>query len=151
MSDRNPIDYIAWWGAVSGTLALFWEMYTWHASKPSIRIDSVGLCKGTTESLLGEQYLATITFTNVGDQKTTVTEISYSHYRSWFDFFRRRPDSRGVHFPPKFIDLEPLSPIRIQISVGSTRNPDPRNHGVFFIGIKDASHTRPKTKLVRKP
>ncbi len=150
MSDRNPIDYIAWWGAISGTLALLWEIYAWRASKPSIRIDLVRIGKCTTETFLGEQYLATIDFTNVGDKRTTVTQITYSHYRNWFDFLRRRTDSSGIHYPEKFIDLEPFSPCQTEISVGSTKKTDPRDHGIFFVGIKDAAHRRPKTQIVRR-
>lgn len=151
MSDASSssFDYIAWWGAITGTLAILWEVFIWRRTRPHIRIDDVYLRKSDGGFLDKGNWIATISFTNIGEQTTKVTKVGYAYYKSCLHFLIRRASTGWGERSP-LIELPPLTPTKEDVTIGGFPDSDPRDAGILFVWVQEASRRRPTKTLLRK-
>ena len=81
-----PIDAVAWWGAVMGTIALVWEVWRWWRGRAWFRVsihsnvyydDSVVAVRATATGEIRELVRHyRIEVVNLGDMPATITSIS---------------------------------------------------------------------------
>jgi len=145
----KAIDYIAWWGAITGTAAILWEVFVWKRSRPHLRIDEVYLRKSRGSIVGNNNWVATISFTNIGEQSTKITKVGYEHYKTWMHYIIRRAVSGWGERSP-LVELPPLMPTREDVTIGGFQNTDPRDCGILIVWVQEASQRRPTKKVVRK-
>lgn len=86
---------LAVWGAFWATIVLFWDVYKWRTQGPRLKIYAglgYRIIGGLDEDT--NNYL-NVTVCNVGDGKTTITNLGLEYYESWIDSVTKR---NGRHF-----------------------------------------------------
>lgn len=95
----NASEAAAWIGAITGSLALLWDIIKWGRTGPRIRVSVAPnmTTYGSAEMLLGKEVCILIEANNIGDGKTTVTHLVGFYYDSWIkQFLRRKPKNSMV-------------------------------------------------------
>ena len=99
--NMNASDIAAWFGAVTGSLALLWDIIKWSKAGARLRIsvspDMTAL--GEAKALIGKETCAFVEANNIGDAKTTITHLVAFYYRSRFRRLLRLKPSR-IFFVP---------------------------------------------------
>lgn len=79
MNKLVPSDYAAWFGAITGSLALAWDLYKWKKSGPSLKLEA-----GTNMKIYGptsdDNKYITLRAINTGERTTTITNLSFVYY-----------------------------------------------------------------------
>ena len=91
-------EWAAWWGAITATIVLGWDVYKWHRSKSNIRV-SASPNMQTVNQLAGrleDDKNIFVEVVNNGDKTTTITHLVVKHYANWFDRIRRKPSMQGL-------------------------------------------------------
>jgi len=88
---------LAVWGASTGTLVLFWDIYKWIRSQPQIALKA----RPNIQILGSPQISSAKTFIDVeavnrGDRATTITNLGIEYYGGWFARLRNRPKLRAI-------------------------------------------------------
>ena len=144
----------AWWGAVCGTLALFWEIFSWYRSGPRLSVTASPNMQLITPGLaMDTTVYINVSVTNVGDQPTTLTNFYGHTYRNWLDRIRNKPDKIFV------VNTGPESPIPHKIDIGERWSAMTRQDkaieiaggSLFFIGIVHAMRVKPVLVRVHLP
>jgi hypothetical protein len=93
-------------GAVTGTLALAWDVIKWWSSgpKPLVEARSGMLIVGDSRFKSDQTHIS-ITITNRGDSPTTITNIGGREYKSRFAKILRKSDFQFIGIP---ITAKPL-------------------------------------------
>ncbi|MDP2451496.1 MAG: hypothetical protein Q8M93_04335 [Polaromonas sp.] len=87
---------IAAYAAVISTFVLGWDAYKWLSSGPKIRITG-----GTGYQIVGGLHpdpntYVSVTAVNLGDRATTITNLGFLYYDSWFKAnFRRKKTTKA--------------------------------------------------------
>ena len=97
----NATDAAAWIGAVTGTLALFWEIFVWAKTGPKIEVSASPNMEafGALLNILGNAPCVVVEARNVGDGKTTITHVVGFYYESWLQWFCRRRPTKTLFVP----------------------------------------------------
>jgi hypothetical protein len=87
-------DAAAWWGALTATLVLVWDIYKWKITGPIVNVSVSPNMKfhGDVPNPLRDETFVVVEVTNTGDRATTLTLLTAVHYRSVFRRFRRKSD-----------------------------------------------------------
>jgi hypothetical protein len=95
----------AWWGAVVATFVIIWDIYKWKHSRSIINITA-----SPNMTTFGEipdhprdkKYIS-VEVTNTGAQKTTITHLLSSHYKSLIFKLIKKTDKNYVVLTPAFL------------------------------------------------
>ncbi|MFC1452596.1 hypothetical protein ACFLSJ_04540 [Verrucomicrobiota bacterium] len=150
MSGKSSVDCVAWLGAITGSISLIWQVFVWRRTKPVIRIDSVYLRQDGGDVLSKGLWTATVEFTNIGEQATRITRVGSSHYKTWFHALMNKHGTHAYAGVCGIADIAPLQPMKSDVSIGGFRDKDPREQGLFFVWVKDASRRRATRRRVRR-
>lgn len=94
----SSTDLAAWWGAVTATVVLIWDIYKWRTRGPRLKVSvSPNMLVMGDPRREGKTWVS-ITVTNVGDRPTTIKGVGMKHYRSRWLRLRNKADRAGV-FP----------------------------------------------------
>ena len=89
-------DVVAWWGAVTATFVLLWDVYKWKTSGPKIRFCAKPNMKTVNiPSREGKTWISA-TAENIGTGATTITHLCFQYYRNYFKKLIKKPDSSFV-------------------------------------------------------
>lgn len=144
--------WAAWWGAVSGSLAVVWEVFRWANSGPRLQIlASPDMQLITPGYGIDETRYINVVVTNSGDSPTTITHFCACTYRNWFDRLRRKKSQLFV------INTGQEAPIPYKIEPGerwSAMTPQKQamelaGNNLFYIGVQHALARRPNYVRVR--
>lgn len=88
----TPSDWAAWWGAVVGTLAIAWEIWTFFKSGPRVKFTAKTGMQVYGHPELEGKTLTIFEATNLGDRPTMLTKLYLMVYRNRFAMiFGRKP------------------------------------------------------------
>lgn len=89
-------DWAGWVGAITGSFALTWEMYTWWTSGPKLDFRANGDMKIFGPGISDDKTYVSMRVSNRGDRSSTVTKFGMAYYAGWAGriryLFRRKPD-----------------------------------------------------------
>jgi len=91
----NATVLAAWVGACSGLGSLFWNVYTKLTSGPKLRVTAFAEMVMIPPAPKNPTFLR-ITVQNVGTSPTTLTNITFHQYPSWWARFRNRATFNAV-------------------------------------------------------
>jgi hypothetical protein len=93
---------IAAYAAVISTFVLGWDAYKWFDSGPKVRLTSNTGMRLVGGNLVDTNVYVSATAVNLGDRATTITNLGFLYYSSWFKAMirRRRPDQAFVIATP---------------------------------------------------
>lgn len=83
---------VAWWGAILASVVFLWDVYKWWTAGPKIRFSvQTGM-----ESINMPEYdgrtLILANVTNYGDRPTTITNLGFLYFKSFWSQLRKRSD-----------------------------------------------------------
>ena len=89
-------EIVAWWGAVLATIVFLWDIYKWWTVGPKLRVSvQTGM-----ESINMPQYegktLILVNVSNYGDRPTTITNLGYLYFTTFWKRARHRPDKAAI-------------------------------------------------------
>jgi hypothetical protein len=136
----------AWWGAISGTLVLVWEIFRWGRSGPRVRVTASPNMKLMTPGVgIDKKTYISVDAVNVGDSPTTLTHFCACTYKNWFDRARGKKSQLFVISPG------PESPIPYKLQVGErwsaltdqSRAVASAQGELFYIGVQHVLASKP--------
>jgi len=144
----------AWWGAITGSLALAWEMFRWHQSGPKLLVAASPNMQVVRPGLgVDEEIFISVSVRNVGDAATTITHFMGVTYAGWFNHLRRK--RAGLFIVTTGSD----SPLPHRLEPGATWSGTVKQKeallalkkkgDMLYIGVKHSMHEKPV--LVRVP
>jgi hypothetical protein len=152
----EPSVLAAWWGALTGTLALLWEMFTWFRKGPRLRLSATTNMQVITPSIgLDETLRISLSVRNVGDSPTTLTHFCGMSYSGRFNRLRRKRSGLFV------VTTGPESPIPFKLGAGETWSgmvlqdqvigslPEPDMW--LYLGVQHSMAEKPDVVRVRLP
>ena len=87
---------VAWWGAVTATFVLLWDVYKWKTSGPKIRFYAKPNMKTVNmPSHEGKTWIGA-TAENIGTGATTITNLCFQYYKNFFKKVIKKSDSSFV-------------------------------------------------------
>ncbi len=84
---------IAAYAAVISTFVLGWDAYKWLNEGPKVRITAQTGMKIVGGGQIDTKTYISATAVNYGDRATTITNMGFLYYRSWFTAYLRRSQS----------------------------------------------------------
>jgi len=144
--------WAAWWGAVSGTLAVVWEIFRWARSGARLQVfASPNMQYVIPGQGIDDTLHINVVVTNVGDSPTTITHFVGCTYRNWFDRLRRKRLRLFV------ITTGPEAPIPFKIAPGERWSAMPPQQqavdladgAMFYVGVQHALARRPQYVRVK--
>lgn len=102
--ELTATDAAAWVGAITGSFAIFWEIFVWLRTGPRIKVTVAGDMQFAGPYIYdsGHKLKFVVEAKNVGDSKTTITHMFARYYESWWQQYVRRKANR------QFIVANPL-------------------------------------------
>lgn len=99
LAQANPVtitDVVGWWGGILATIVAIWEWYKWKTSGPKFLITAQANMQYAVGGQLEDQKYIMVTVTNVGDARSTLTNLLIIHYKSKADMKRKTPEDRMI-------------------------------------------------------
>ena len=87
---------IAAYAAVVSTFVLGWDAYKWLNEGPKVRIGAQTGMKIVGGGQVDPKTYISVTAVNYGDRATTITNLGFLYYESWFKAHLRRKRSDGA-------------------------------------------------------
>jgi len=88
---------LAWIGALTGTVALLWDIYKWRKSGPKIEMTvSPNMVVATPGVGVNHTPHIGINVTNTGTARTTLKTIGVTCYASWWKQWRKKASKNFV-------------------------------------------------------
>jgi hypothetical protein len=81
---------IAAYATVVSTFVLGWDAYKWLHQGPKVRITAQTGMKIVGGAHVDPNTYVSVTAVNYGDRATTITNMGFLYYRSWFNAYLRR-------------------------------------------------------------
>src|ERR1035437_8832981 len=81
---------IAAYAAVVSTFVLGWDAYKWLNQGPKVRISAQTGMKIVGGAHVDPNTYISVTAVNYGDRATTITNMGFLYYTSWFNAYLRR-------------------------------------------------------------
>ena len=105
-------DIVAWWGAVTGSAVLLWDVYKWKRSGPRLSVSvSSGMNIVGFIGIDSHDLFVTVKVVNVGDRATTLTGLGLLVFRSRLERLLHKHHRSGVVMNPAIGKLpEVLNP-----------------------------------------
>jgi len=98
--ELKGIEIVAWWGAIIATVVLVWDIYKWKTSGPKIRfVVCPGMIVVGDPTREGQSFISAEA-TNIGDRPTTITNLVFQHYKSYFAMLRHKPQTSMIVTEP---------------------------------------------------
>ncbi|MDR8049593.1 hypothetical protein [Burkholderia cenocepacia] len=99
---------VAAYAAVISTFVLGWDAYKWLNEGPSVRISaSTGMVR-VGGAVPDPNTYVSVTAVNVGDRATTITNLGFLYYRSWWRAYMRRKRSDAAFIVTQPAPAQPL-------------------------------------------
>ena len=95
MSEISASDWAAWWGAITASGVLAWDIYKWRKSKSNIRVSASPNMQTLSGGHLEDDKKIFVEVANNGDKTTTLTHLVVKHYKNFFDLLRRKSSMQG--------------------------------------------------------
>ncbi len=89
---------VAWWGAILSSVVFLWDIYKWWATGSKIRFSVQSGMESINMPGYDGKTLILANVTNYGDRPTTITNLSFLYFESFWSQLRKRPDK--VFFIP---------------------------------------------------
>ena len=95
----------AWWGATIATIVLIWDIYKWAHLGPIINVTASPNMKtfGEIPNHPRDKKYISVEVTNTGTQKTTITHLMSSHYKSLIFKLIKKTDKNYAFLTPAFL------------------------------------------------
>ncbi len=94
--ELKGIEIVAWWGAVVATVVLLWDIYKWKTSGPKIKfVVTSGMLVVGDPAREGQSFISAEA-TNIGDRPTTITNLVFQYYKSYFAMLRHKPQTSMI-------------------------------------------------------
>jgi hypothetical protein len=89
---------IAAYAAVISTFVLGWDAYKWLDSGPKVKLTASSGMKLVGNGQVDPKTYVSATAVNLGDRATTITNLCFIYYESWFKAMvrRKQPDQAFV-------------------------------------------------------
>ena len=98
--ELKGIEIVAWWGAIIATVVLVWNIYKWKTSGPKIRfVIRPGMIVVGDQTREGQSFISAEA-TNIGNRPTTITNLVFQHYKSYFAMLRHKPQTSMIVTEP---------------------------------------------------
>lgn len=150
----NASTWAAWWGALSGTLLVLWEIFRWSRSGPQLRVTaSPNMQYITPGHGIDETLYINVVVTNKGDAPTTITHFCACTYKNHFARLRRKKERLFV------INPGPETRIPCKLEVGEVwtamtsqqKAMEAASGDHFYVGVQHALANRPRYVRVKLP
>lgn len=92
---------IAAYAAVVSTFILGWDAYKWLNEGPDVRIDATTGMKLIGSPLPDPATYISVKAVNVGDRATTITNLGYLYYKSWWKAYLRKKSYDATFIIPR--------------------------------------------------
>jgi hypothetical protein len=89
-------EVVAWWGAILSSIVFIWDIVKWRLSGPRLRLrirpgmESINIPQFEGKTIILAEVI------NSGDRPTTITHLSFSFYRDWWNALMKRPDKSFI-------------------------------------------------------
>jgi hypothetical protein len=81
---------IAGYAAIVSTFVLGWDAYKWFHAGPQVQLTASTGMKIVGNGMLDPNTYVSATAVNLGDRATTITNLGFTYYESWFKAYLRR-------------------------------------------------------------
>jgi hypothetical protein len=100
---------IAGYAAITSTFVLGWDAYKWLNEGPKVRITAQTGMKIVGGAHVDPSTYISVTAVNYGDRATTITNMGFLYYKSWFNAYlrRNRSDSAFIITTPSQAQVLP--------------------------------------------
>jgi hypothetical protein len=100
---------IAGYAAVISTFVLGWDAYKWLDSGPKVRLTASTDMKMVGGVQIDPKTYVSVTAVNLGDRATTITNLGFVYYKSWFKarFRRAKVDKAFIITTPSQVQVIP--------------------------------------------
>lgn len=100
---------IAAYAAVVSTFVFGWDAYKWLNEGPDVRIAAQTGMKIVGGGQIDPRTYVSVTAVNYGDRATTITNMGFLYYKTWFGAYirRKRPDQAFVVTTPSQAQVLP--------------------------------------------
>lgn len=145
----------AWWGAITGSLVLVWDIFKWSRSGARLSVTATAnmqyLPPGSAK--LEEQNYVVVVVSNRGDNKTTLTHLVGMHYKnSLLRILRRKPTTSF------FVPTQSGKQLPYQLSPGDqwtgmieqNEKLERMMEDVLYVGVYHSSGSKGVLKRVRR-
>lgn len=101
---------IATYAAVISTFVLGWDAYKWLDSGPKVRLTAKSGMRMVGGIQVDPNTYVSATAVNLGDRATTITNLGFLYYTSWFKAMlrRSRPDQALIIMMPSQAESIPF-------------------------------------------
>lgn len=156
-SNLTASDYAGWWGAITATLALTWNIVVFIRSgaRIKIRVNSNIIVFPESPITKGKTYVS-VTAINIGKSATTITHFCGYYGKSYFGIIRMKRQEFVINCHPALGNTVPflLSPGEEWRGLADQGDLSEHiNNGVLLIGIIHNQRKRPilkRTKIDKK-
>lgn len=100
---------IAAYAAVVSTFVLGWDAYKWLNQGPKLKVTAQTGMKIVGTGRIDSKTYVSATVVNYGDRATTLTNMGFLYYRSWFKAYlnRNRADQAFIITTPSQVQILP--------------------------------------------
>lgn len=96
-------DWAGWTGAITGSLALAWEIYTWWTSGPKLNLRVNGNMKICGPGIKDDRTYVSMRASNRGDRSSTITTVGMEYYKGikgYFKYILQRKSDQAFFLNP---------------------------------------------------
>lgn len=86
---------IAAYAAIISTFVLGWDAYKWLNEGPKVRITAQTGMKVVGGGPIDPKTYISVTAVNYGDRATTITNMGFQYYTTWFNAYLRKRADQG--------------------------------------------------------
>ena len=91
--------FLAIWGAITGTLAILWDVYKWKMTGPKLRITvslNMKMLPDPRRVATDPNVYVLVHATNVGTSKTTITHLAIASFTSVWKQIVAKPETQAI-------------------------------------------------------
>lgn len=148
----NATEAAAWWGAIAGSAAVFWDIIKWSRAGARVRLQATPNMQLMVPGLgLNPEKRIYVNARNVGDQPTTITNFCGEHYPSrWHRLIKRGgrffviTPGADVRMPHKLGPGETWSGYALQDEMAKVD----AQSGALYLGVQHSMAKKPKLTRV---
>jgi len=152
----NATDFAAWLGALTGSLALLWDIFKWLNSGPQLTVSASAGMKifgnFVPEILRGKKFIV-VSVNNIGSNKTTITHLLGEYYSILFNKLIIKPISVFIVVDPAISRIPHVLEPGEQWQGLIEQNENVENMirtGYFYCGIHYLFSRKPALKRIVK-
>lgn len=150
MPEISASDLAAWWGAITATVLLGWDIYKWQKSKSNIWVSASPNMQTLIGGHLEDDKNIFVEVANNGDRATTLTHLVVKHYKNIYDLLRRKPSMQGL-VPNPVVNSLPyeLAPGKRWTGLIDQKDLEEKSAGIRYLYCGIHHTASRKAKMVR--